>query len=262
MKKLALALVCLVSVAFFASCTPEGKPSIQIINEAGYVQDGDVVDLDTEVMFGFKVASSPETGKALSSLVVKIDGEVFANQDLTGMYSYSYTGYVTFSADLREIIDSKMITAVVTDAAGRISTATLTLDINEAVQALVPTEFEWVRVGSNPATGLESVGLKWTRNQKDVKAIIEPINSSAMLYIFTADKWASVETDIQKLALFTDNPTTADKFNGVSCYSTQDYDYVIGTYYNGTYNLIHVTKGIVDNNGSAGTTVTIKGERK
>ena len=75
MKKLALALVCLVSVAFFASCTPEGDPTIQVLNEEGYVQSGDVVDVNTDFNFGFVMASNAQTGKELTSLILKIDEE-------------------------------------------------------------------------------------------------------------------------------------------------------------------------------------------
>ncbi|KWW27638.1 MAG: hypothetical protein F083_2973, partial [bacterium F083] len=42
MKKLALALVCIASLAFFASCNKEGQPTIQVYNgEDGYVMATD-----------------------------------------------------------------------------------------------------------------------------------------------------------------------------------------------------------------------------
>ena len=53
MKKLALALVCLVSVAFFASCDPEitnPEPTIAVITGENYVYDGQTIDVNTDYL--------------------------------------------------------------------------------------------------------------------------------------------------------------------------------------------------------------------
>ena len=263
MKKLALALMCLVSVAFFASCNPEGQPSIQVLNQEGFVQDGDVVDLNTEVHFGFKVASSPTSNKALASLVVKIDGTEWANKDLTGLYTYTFEDVVTYQPSRDEIVGSSMITAVVTDAAGQIATATINLDINEPTQPLLVTTFEWIRHGADAVTGgIENVGLKWTRNLKDVNAVLEPIDSSIPFCAFTADEWEKVVTQADKENSFAElgNYSLISDFRGVSAFQSNDYDYVLGTFYNGKYNLIHITKGVVTT--FKGTEVRIQGEIK
>ena len=143
MKKLALALVCLFSVAFFASCTQEGQPTIQVYNEEGYVQDGDNVNANEEISFGFVVASSAVTNSELATLVVKVDDTEWANLDLTGYTEYTYTDVVTYETR-EEILGSSVITAVVTDAAGQTATATITLTVIENDQPLLSNTFNWV----------------------------------------------------------------------------------------------------------------------
>ena len=70
-------------------------------------------------------------------------------------------------------------------------------------------------------------------------------------------------TDVEKVAAFTEGlHSVMDDFRGVSAWNTKDYDYVIGTLYEGEYHLIHITHGQVDNNGSAGTDITITGKAK
>ena len=64
MKKLALALMCLVSVAFFASCNkPVANPEPSIAAKTGenYVYDGQTVDLGQNYTLGFVAASNSQT---------------------------------------------------------------------------------------------------------------------------------------------------------------------------------------------------------
>ena len=267
MKKLALALVCFASLAFFASCNQEGQPSIQVLVEEGYVQDGAVVDLDTDVHFGFVVASSPVTNYELASLVIKIDGEEYDTKDLTGLYSYTYNeGLVSYEINRDEIVGESMITAVVTDAAGQIATATINLSINQPeapVQTLEPKDFTWFRHNSNDGEGLAEYGLEWKGNGKEVFAIIKPVDG-ATLYGFSPEIWDEVTTDAEKVTAFTEGlHSVMSDFRGVSAWNSHDnYDFVIGTIYNNEYHLIHITKGVVANNGSAGTDITITGQSK
>ena len=95
MKKLALALVCFASLAFFASCVKEGQPTIQVLDKEGFVKDGVTVDVDEEINFGFVVASSAVTNSQLANLLVKVDDTEWANIDLTGLTEYTYEDVVT-----------------------------------------------------------------------------------------------------------------------------------------------------------------------
>ena len=261
MKKLALALVCLVSVAFFASCTPEGDPTIQVLNQEGYVQNGDVVDLDQEVNFGFVVASSAVSNKELSTLIVKIDDDEILTDtiDLSGKTSFTYYGSITYQAD-REIIDNSTITAIVTDAAGKTASATINLSINNPAKPLIVTDFTWNRHGGVAATGLDVFGLKWTKNERAIYAVIEPLEG-ATLYKFDPANWETINYDTEKAALFEGAIAISQwkEFNTAGAIN-QDLDVLLGSIYHGEMHLMHITKGHIET--FKGTDVTLTGQAK
>ena len=260
MKKLAMALLCLVSVAFFASCSKEGQPSISVLNEDGYVQDGAIVTLDEDINFGFVMTSSPDSGKELTKLVVKIDGVQWAEINLTGMKEYTYRETISYG-DSKEIIGESVITATVTDKAGEEATASITLYFNEE-EILVPVDFTWIRHGSNPATGLAELGLQWTSNEREIYAVITPLEGAAF-YKFGAgrDIWNSTTTLAEKITLFQENLEPITEFKEISCTAAdKDYDIVLGTVYNNQVNLIHITHSSAVYDGA--TKVTITGQYK
>ena len=265
MKKLALALVCLVSVAFFASCTPDitnPEPSIQVLQGEGYIQDNDVVDIDVPYTFGFVVASNPQTNKDLSKLVVKVGDIEWANVDLTGMKEYTHIDTVEWGFE-KDIVYTDIITAVVTDVDGKTATATINVSVNQPAQPLVARTFTWNRHGGNDGTGLAEFGLKWEKNlAKAIYAIIEPVDG-ATLYKFDPSVWDATTTDVEKAALFSEatpaNPQQWKEFN-VAGAMTQEFDVVLGTAYNGEYHLMHITKGTYYT--FKGTDATIEGEAK
>ena len=268
MKKLALALVCLVSVAFFASCTEtieNPEPSIAVVAADGFVQDGDVIDLQgdtTLVTFGFNVASNPDTKKMLSTLKVTVDDVVWAEVNLAEKSEFTYSDVIAYTFN-REIVGNSTIIAIVTDEAGKSNTASINLSFNQVAQPLEAKDFTWFRHGGNDATGLAEYGLEWTGNGKEVFAIIKPV-AGATLFMLTPEDWNAITTDVEKADFFAEGSlhVSIPDFRGVSAWNTKDYDYVLATLYNGEYNLIHITKGVVDNNGSAGTDITITGQSK
>ena len=260
MKKLALALVCLVSVAFFASCTPEGDPTIQVLNEEGYVQSGDVVDVNTDFNFGFVMASNAQTGKELTSLILKIDEETPDTLTLTGN-EYTYKGTLHYEFTRDEIIGHSTITAIVTDAAGKTASTSITLSINNPALPLEAVDFEWYRLG-NTQTGLEEYGLYWEKNIKDTHAQIKPLDG-VTLYSFSADKWEAVTTDVEKAALFADGAISMTVYNNVSTSADGTYNDVIGTKMaDGTLHLINVTKCVIGAFQTQGYPITISGQAK
>ena len=276
MKKLALALVCFASVAFFASCQQEitnPEPAISVITDEGFVKNGDVVDVEQTIVYGFQMASNSQTKKELKQLSVatyfiNLEGVEELQEEeivsLAGKTEYRYVDTVYYEVTTREVMGSIKTVATVTDVDGKINTATLTLNLNEPAEPLEEADFTWFRHGSNPAEGLEEYGLEWTGNGKEVFAIIKPVEG-ATLYGFGvgSDVWNEVTTDVEKVAAFTEGlHSVMDDFRGVSAWNTKDYDYVIGTLYEGEYHLIHITHGQVDNNGSAGTDITITGKVK
>ena len=262
MKKLALALVCLISVAFFASCTPEGQPTISVLPGEEYVHDGDTINVNQEFNIGFAMSSSIETGKELASFTLVIDDEAFETVELKGTEDTYERTLALNTVDTRDDIDNVVITGTVTDVAGQSASVTITLILN-ATQELVPASFEWNRHGAAAATGnLAELGLAWNSNgSKEDFAIITAVEGAELYYI-PAEKWAAVTTPAEKAALFAEEgialPIRA--YKGVSAWSSHTYDDVIATLYNNEYYLIHITEGVVS--PFKGTDVTIKGEWK
>lgn len=265
MKKLALALVCLMGVAFFTSCdkTPvveNPEPSIVVLAQDGYLADGSVIDLGTEYPYGFRAASNPDTQKELYKLVVTCTvGEdiTYLCDSMISGTEFTYESSILFEA--REIIGEAEITATVTDNDGKTASASFKININKE-DNLVATAFTWNRHGGNDATGLEPFGLKWEKNAKEIYAVIEPVEG-AQLYIFENSKvWEETQTEAQLAALLSEAPT-ATQFKEVSCTAVdKDYNIVIATTYQGFNYLIHVTHSSVFT--FKGTDVTITGEFK
>lgn len=217
-------------------------PTISVIEEEGYLKDGDVVELNIEYQFGFVMAS--EAG--LSSLVIKIDDEMVDEVALSSM-EYTYRDGVIFTFDLdKEIIDEHTFSAIVTDVNGQTARASFTVAVNKEPQPLMVSDFEWVRRGGEPGVGLEQFGLKWTHNSKDVYARIEPLDG-VLLYWFDSSLWDGVNTDADKAALFANvtgigSDAPIPEYANVSAmYAPLDYDDVLGTILpDGTMWLIHV----------------------
>lgn len=269
MKKLVLALVCFVGVAFFASCDPDvvlnPEPSIAILAEEGYLADGDVIDMEVEYPYGFRVASNAETQVELSNLTIVCNGSTLCDTTISGTeFVYRGTIYFTNADDSRDVFDAEII-ATVTDANGKTNKASIKLGVNEAV-LLTVTDFTWNRHGGQAATGgLEELGLEWKLNAlKEIYAVITPMEGATM-YRFdegVRDVWNNTVTVADKATLFGDETLTPiTELKEVSCTAPEkEYDIVIGTVYNGETHLIHITKSTVFT--FKGTDVTITGQVK
>jgi hypothetical protein len=264
MKKLALALVCLISVAFFASCTPEGQPTISVLPGEEYVHDGDIINVNEEFNIGFTMSSSIESGQKLASFTLVIDDETFETVKLDDTEFTFERTLALNTVDTRDDIDNVVITGTVTDVLGKSASVTITLILDET-QELIVEGFEWNRQGGAAATGnLADFGLVWESNQKEVHAVIKPASNEVKLYEIPAEKWEEVTTYPEKVALFADGGVAVEirNYQGVSAEASHQYDDVIATYYNGEYYLLHITEGIVTTQSGVGTIITIKGESK
>ena len=135
MKKLALALVCIVSVAFFASCDPtitNPEPTIAILSDEGCLVGGEVIDMNVVYPYGFIATSNPQPMKELSKFVIVCGSTTLCDTAISGTV-FNYKGEFYFSdEDSREIIGSAEIVATVTDVAGNTASATIKVDINGA----------------------------------------------------------------------------------------------------------------------------------
>ena len=274
MKKLALALVCLVSVAFFASCTPEvtnPEPSIAVVTGDNYVYDGQTIDLYQEYLLGFRTASNAETVKELASF--RLETKIYEGTDESNPTVYDTTivisgteyvfeDVVYFALAEKDLVGKVEYTATVTDVAGKYNSTTITLNLNLAETPLAEKDFEWYRLG-NTQTGLEEYGLYWYQNAKSPFAQIKPMDG-VVLYKFESSVWNEVRFESEKAAKFSDGATTASMYNNVDVnLANGTYDDVIGTRMpDGTLHLIHVTSHRVGAQQSAGRPIYIYGQSK
>ncbi len=269
MKKLALALVCFASLAFFASCVKEGQPTIQVLNAEGYVQDGATVNTGEQIDFGFVMASSAVTNSQLATLIVTVDGIGWDTIDLTGETEYTYRDYVEYAPERDDILGTSVINAVVTDAAGQTATASITLTINQVDEPLISSTFSWVRDGAHflSQEDMRAVGLDWPSNSKaEAYVNIKPLDGCSMYIIEDGDEFGNITTQSEKDAYFADlreNGITASVYRGISAWDDE-------TAYNsmlavidaaGEKHLVHFTYATVKS-GNYGTKITISGELK
>lgn len=276
MKKLALALVCFASVAFIASCTPEitnPEPSIAVKTGENYVYDGQTVDLGQNYTLGFRAASNSQTMKELATFKLNVkfttldDTETKSYDSIINVSGTEYTFEqvlnfgLTNNEESRELVAKAIFTATITDVDGKMNSTTINLNINQPAVDLVTKDFTWVRQGGNPGEGLAEYGLEWTNNAKEVHAVIKPV-AGAEMYMILPEDWAAVKTDVDKAAFFSDGVySVISDFQGVSAWNSNDYNFVIGTRYNGEYHMIHITHGEVLS-ATSGTTITITGQSK
>lgn len=263
MKKLALALVCLVSVAFFASCQKEaGIPSINFVAGEGYTSTDVTVDTSSLVKIGIQASSNPTTLEPLTKLYIQIlnqDGERVGDTLIENINQNQY--YCEF-AD-KYPVGAWTIIATVHNSKDMTNECRIEITSIITDTPLIASTFTWNRHGGEQATGLEQFGLEWTSNGKEDFAKITPLEG-VTLYEFNAEDWENINTVNQKNILFSlamESGNEITLFNKVSAWTTHDYNYVIGTVMpDGTTHLMHITKGEVST--FKGTDITITGEAK
>ena len=288
MKKLALALVCMFSVAFFASCTKtieHPEPSIAVMTGenfvTGTVDNPTIIDFDDEnaenYKYGFHVESNAETKKDLSSLIVTWewideDGGIDSycdTIDLTGQKSYDYSDYVfEQDRDTLTIIDMT-VKAVVIDVDNQRNTATLAYKVQMVEDALIGRTIEWVRkadqLQGNTEQEMAAMGLKWTRNYKDEYfATIEPLNENVIMYLCDGDDFDDIVYWSDKYAYFNDLAETAEpveNYRNITTNNDSSYNDMLAVVYGDNLFLVHITYADIET-GSYGTQITITGEAK
>ena len=292
MKKLALALVCFASVAFFASCTKtveHPEPSIAVktgeLFITGSVDQPTVIDLDDEnaisYKYGFHVESNTETKKELKSLVITTDVTYFEEDgqeqeiyydtiDLTGKTSYDFEDYF-FEQERNEILVMEgTIKAVVTDVDKQTNIATVAFrcKVEDTPEQLIGRTIEWIRKGANLQGNTESemaaMGLKWTISYKDVFATIEPLNEDVVMYLCNGDDFDDIEFVSQKYEYFAnlaENEEPIEKYRNIKTEYGAEYNDMLAVVYGEEYYLILIEDAEIET-GSYGTQITINGAAK
>lgn len=254
-------------------------PSIHVLQEVGYLQNGQLVDIGYDeqltIPFGFVMASNPQTNKALKHL--KVDVEDFdlegvsldffnlADKDIEGT-SYTYEDVITFQF-IRDLIGRIVITAIVTDAAGETASASINFSINLSVPPLEVKQFTWIRRGSsflnNTEEEMAEFGLYWSGNYKDVFATIKPLEGS-ILYVCNGDDFWNITTDVEKaayLASLSETTSPVVSYRNVTISNSADYNDLLVVLEDGNVHLILISRAEIEN-GIYGTQVSIMGEAK
>lgn len=262
MKKLTLALMCLMGMLFITSCSDDKDdpklPTIEFVNAGeGYVYQN--TEVYSGEMVGFQIkAVATDANDLLTSLYFKViyNNEVLGDTTITldKLTTYTYT-----AAPEPMDLPGGLVTVETTVKTKKNNTATAKVNITVIDAGLEVNDFSWVRAGGTPGTGLEQFGLEWKSNAKEVKAKIVPVEG-AILTVVEGVAFGDVTTQLDKIDAF-NNGTPVEKFHEVSCEANKDYNFVIMTQYNDNLYLINVTKGTVET-AAAGTTVTISGQWK
>ena len=269
MKKLALALVCLVSVAFFASCDPKPvvenpEPSIAILTGEGYVYDGMNLMMGESYPIGFVCRANTETNKQLARLVININDEPWCDTVISGA-EYTFDAEIAFVPEKGEIYDVN-ITAVLTDEDGQTATAEMDITVTEEDEPLEITPIEWIRRGSENQSveDMASYGLLWTGSYKEVFATIKPM-SDVKLYLADGNEFEKIVTDADKNAFMQELIETSkpiDEYRNITTNNSADYNDLLAVLMaDGYINLIKISHAEIAT-GSFGTQITITGEAK
>ena len=137
-------MLCLASIALLTGCekevkpdepempvTPDNaKPSLSIINEEGYIANGDILQCGTSYNFGFIACSNSQTNAELSTLVILVDNEEKANLDLSGT-EYTYSDSISFHNDYPN--NRITITAILTDIGGKEVSKSLQVQLQKTI---------------------------------------------------------------------------------------------------------------------------------
>lgn len=276
MKKLALALVCFASVAFMASCVKtvdNPEPSIAVMTGENYVYDGQTVDLGTDYILGFRVASNSQTQKELASLnlaakLYEMDDTLIHSEDTT--ITISGTEYVyqeSLNFDLtRDLVGKAVITATVTDVDGKLNSVTINLNVNQPAFELLVEDINWVKTGHN-VQDLSAYGLVWDPlNNKSPFTHIHPAEGSTLFLVENGDEdFDAIVTDFDLSKYYNQLAETGrpiDDYKNVDCNASANYhDLLIVKEADGDLHAINITRADITT-PSAGTRITITGKAK
>ena len=263
MKKLALALVCLVSVAFFASCQKEaGIPSINFTSGENYISSDATVEALEPFMFGIQAKSNETTLEPLTKCTL----QVFTGEDAKAVDTTIVIDNQTqFNFDAQIALPEGVYTFVATVYNDKDMTNECRMTITSVVidTPIEASAFEWYRWGNHEQHGLEEFGLYWDRNRN---AIIVPTDGTTLFTGFTKEQWDAVTTENQKAAFFQlaqEAQHAATEYTGVSTNGSGPVEDVIGTITSdGVCHLLYVERIQFGEFGTYGYPMTVTGLAK
>ena len=281
MKKLALALVCFASVAFFASCQPENpEPTIAVMSGENYVtgtvENPTIIDINDpdaiNLKYGFHVESNAQTKKELASLKLSVE-EIYSEGtftydttiDLTGKTSFDFSDFI-FDQEERNIIAEATIKAVVTDVNNQTNTATIAMKLDQTAVELVEEDITWVKTG-HEVQDLSDYGLIWKPlNFKSPFTHIVPAEGCTLFLVENGDEdYANIVTDVDLASYYTnltEISSPIEDYNKIDCNNSANYhDLLIVMDANDELHAININRAEITT-PSAGTRITITGKAK
>ena len=267
MKKLALALMCLVSVAFFASCDPQienPEPTIGFFVGEGYISNDAQIGTNEEFLIGVEAKSNIETNKLLKDFYFQVytdDTRLWDTlaQDIDqGTYSF----FAGFSFQNPGIYT---ITASIKDADGYTAECTMKLEVNATLEQ---TPINWVRKGANlvgeTEAEMHNVGLEWSGSYKEIFATIKPMEGTE-LYVCDGNDFANLLSE-QDMANYynnlAENGLAVDRYRNITTAHSDNYNDMLFTKdANGDYHAVLISRAEIET-GNYGTQITIIGAVK
>lgn len=179
----------------------------------------------------------------------------------------NWTVVVTFptKVDDKYNFDVKALKVIATTKDGGEATEVFNMPAKEPEEPEVKDEleaakkFEWKRVGSNPATGLEEFGLAWTLNS-NMFAIVKK-DKAAKFVELDAKAWTEITTKTA-LAEAIETAAAIEEYKGVSSTeAVKVYDVVLAVKNGDVCYMIHITQSKVLPSPK-GTEIIITGQSK
>lgn len=270
MKKFALALLCIVSVAFFASCSKDddkaGTPTISFVQGEGYISSDDTIEAFTPFMIGIQAKSNETTKELLTNCHISVTyGEVTVFDTIViniNQEEYNFDGQIALPEGVYTISATIYNTAGNADQCSMVITSiTIPLEVSDIT---------WVRKGGNcqNAEEMAQYGLQWV-GRDAFHANIRPLNNDCKLYVFenAAETFDAITTDIEKAAFFNsliELGSPVEEYRNISVATAGDTTYndvlaVIDA--EGNQHLILFVNANVQT-GSFGVQTTITGQAK
>lgn len=229
MKKLVLALVCLVSVAFFASCEKEaGIPTINFTSGEGYISTDATIEAMTPFMFGIQAKSNPTTLEPLTKCTL----QVFTNEETKVVDTmFVIDNQPQFNFDAQIALPEGVYSFVATVYNDKDMTNECRMTITSNAVNLEVKDITWVRRGSNcqNAEEMAQYGLQWT-GRDAYHANIRPLNNDCKLYVINdaADAYNEITTEFQKAVFFSnlmEHAIAVPEYRNISVASAGDKTY-------------------------------------
>ena len=264
MKKLVLALVCLVSVAFFASCEKEaGIPTINFTSGEGYISTDATIEAMTPFMFGIQAKANPTTLEPLTKCTL----QVFTNEEtkvvdtmfvIDNQPQFNFDAQITLPEGVYSFVATVYNDKDMTNEC-RMTITSVTFDT-----PIEASDFEWFRWGNHEQHGLEEFGLYWDRNRN---AIILPTDGTTLFTGFTKEQWDAVNTQNEKAAFILEaleNPQyAATEYTGISTNGSGPVgDVILTLTADGNSHLIYIDRIQFGEFGTYGYPMTVTGQAK